>query len=71
MTGYIYNSETRKIVTKILDVQKCNDTTVMGISATAKIGTGEYIVTDQIYNIGDILPEGTTDRRSEIPVLSE
>lgn len=70
MIGYIYDS-TRKIATKIENVQKCNDTTIKGDSSMAVIGTGQYIITDQDFTVGSILPEGLTDKRVEIPVLSE
>lgn len=68
MIGYIYITETREIATKIENVQKCNDTTIMG-NAKAVLGTGDYIITGQEFNEGDILPEGMTDKRSEIPEL--
>jgi len=71
LIGYIYDTETRQIATKIENVEKCNDITIKGESVLARIGTGEYIITDQVFDEGDILPEGLTDMRSEIPVLSE
>ena len=71
MIGYIYNTTNRKIATKIENVQKCNDTTIKGLSSMAVIGTGQYIIIDQDFNEGDILPEGLTDKRAEIPELVE
>lgn len=71
MIGYIYATSTRTIATKIDNVINCNDTTIKGEFALARIGTGQYIITDQDFNEGDILPQGITDRRAEIPVLSE
>ncbi len=70
MIGYIFDPTTRIVATKTENVTKCNDTTILG-DGKAVLGTGQYIVTDQIFNVGDILPEGLTDRRSEIPTLSE
>jgi len=69
MNGYIYNTETRKIATKIPNVRACNDTTIKGDNSMAVIGTGQYIITDAEYSEGDILPEGIEDKRAEVPVL--
>lgn len=71
MIGYIYDVTNRKIATKIENVQKCNDTTIQGDFSKAKIGTGQYIITDRDFNEGTVLPEGLTDRRAEIPILIE
>jgi hypothetical protein len=68
MNGYIYDTETREIATKIPSIIACNETTIKG-DGTAVIGTGQYIITDAEYNEGDILPEGIEDRRAEIPEL--
>jgi len=68
MNGYIYNTETKEIATKITNIRACNETTVKGDSM-AVIGTGQYIITDAEYNEGDILPEGIEDRRAEVPIL--
>lgn len=68
MTGYVYNIETRQIVTKVTNVTACNNTTIKGDSK-AVLGTGQYVITNQDFNVGDILPEEITDRRSEIQVL--
>jgi hypothetical protein len=75
MIGYIYNAD-RKIVLKIPNMQKCNDTVLLGdeglpnSNIRAIIGTGQYIVTDQEFNVGDVLPEGLIDLRAVIPVLT-
>lgn len=69
MIGYIYDTETRIIVTKIENVTKCNNTTIKG-DGIAIVGTGQYIISENDYNEGDILPEGIEDRRSEISLLS-
>jgi hypothetical protein len=71
MIGYIYDTITRKIATKVENVQKCNNTTIQGEFCKARLGTGQYVITDQIFDEGDILPEGTDDRRSEISILIE
>lgn len=71
MIGYIYDTQSRKIATKITDVSKCNDTTIKSECATARIGTGQYIITDQDFGEGDIIPVDIIDKRAEIPVLSE
>lgn len=68
MNGYIYNTETREIATKIENVRACNDTTIVG-DGTAVIGTGEYLITDEEYNEGDILPADIKDKRGDIPTL--
>lgn len=68
MNGYIYNTETREIATKVTNVMACNDTTIKG-DGMAVIGTGQYIITDSEYEEGDILPEGIEDRRAEVPEL--
>ncbi len=68
MNGYIYNTVTREIATKVTNVKACNDTTIKG-DGMAVIGTGQYIITDAEYEVGDILPEGIEDRRAEVPVL--
>ena len=68
MNGYIYNIETRKIVTKIPNIKACNETTIKG-DGLAVLGTGQYIITDLEYNEGDIMPDGIEDRRAEVPVL--
>lgn len=69
MNGYIYNTETREIATKISNILACNDSTIKG-DGLAVIGTGQYIISNQDFTEGDILPEGIIDMRSEIPVLS-
>ncbi|MCM0648624.1 hypothetical protein NBE98_09585 [Clostridium swellfunianum] len=69
MIGYIYNPEKREIATKIANVIRCNDTTIKG-DETAVLGTGEYIITDLVFNEGDTLPENIADRRSEIQTLA-
>lgn len=68
MIGYIYNKETRVIITKITHIIACNNTTIKG-DGMAVLGTGEYVITDLEYNIGDIFPIDVVDRRSEIAVL--
>jgi hypothetical protein len=74
--GYIFDID-RKVVYKIPNVLKCNTTTLLGdnkipnSNIIAIVGTGQYIITDQVFNEGDILPNEITDRRSEIPVLTE
>jgi len=65
MNGYIYDKETRKIE----NTAGCNDTTIKGDSV-AVLGTGEYVITDSEYNVGDVLPNDVVDKRSEIAVLS-
>lgn len=69
MNGYIYNTETREIATKVTNVKACNDTTIKGGDSMAVIGTGQYIITDAEYSEGDILPEGIEDRRAEVPIF--
>ena len=68
MNGYIYDTETREIATKIPSIIACNETTIKG-DGRAVIGIGQYIITDSEYNEGDILPESIQDRRAEVPVL--
>lgn len=68
MNGYIYNTETRKIATKITNIKACNDTTIKG-DGIAVLGTGEYVITDADYEVGDILPVDNEDRRAEVPIL--
>lgn len=68
MNGYIYEVNTRKIATKIENVRACNDTTILGDSK-AVIGTGEYLITEDDYLEGEVLPESIVDERCEIPVL--
>jgi len=68
MNGYIYNTVTREIATKVTNVKACNETTIKG-DGMAVIGTGQYIITDAEYSKGDILPEGIEDRRAEVPEL--
>lgn len=68
MHGYIYDTETREIATKITNVKACNDTTIKG-DGMAVLGTGQYIITDAEYEVGDILPVDIEDRRAEVPVL--
>lgn len=69
MIGYIYNAETREIATKINNVVACNRTAIKG-DGMAVLGTGEYIITELDFNIGDILPNDVVDKRSEATVLS-
>lgn len=75
MIGYVFDGN-RKISLKIPNTLKCNATTLLGdegnpnTDITAVVGTGQYIVTDQIFNVGDILPSGIVDQRSSIPILT-
>jgi hypothetical protein len=69
MIGYIYDIETRKIATKISNITSRNDTTIKG-DGVAIIGTGQYIITNEEYNVGDILPIEIDDKRLEIAVLT-
>ncbi len=71
MNGYIYDPETMQIATKIENAQKCNDSTIKGEDRKARIGTGQYIITDADFNEGDILPDGIDDRRAAMPSLIE
>lgn len=67
MNGYIYDTNTREIATKIINIIDCNDTTIKG-DGIAVLGTGEYVVSDLEFNEGDILDKDIIDRRSEIIV---
>ena len=75
MIGYIFDGN-RKITLKIPNMQKCNTTSLLGDSGTPNsnitgvLGTGQYIVTDQDFNEGDILPDGIIDQRASIPLLT-
>jgi len=68
MNGYIYDAETRKIATKITNIKACNDTTIKG-DGMAVLGTGQYIITEEEFEEGDILPVDIENMREEMPVL--
>lgn len=70
MNGYIYDIDTRKIATKIPNVTKCNTIMAKG-DILARAGTGQLIISDQEFSEGDILPVGTPDLSSGVPLLIE
>jgi hypothetical protein len=70
--GYIINSETRIITTKIKEITKHNSTTIVNHCGEKAIaGTGMVVITDVDVEEGNILPESVPDRSMEIPVLVE
>jgi hypothetical protein len=68
MNGYVFDTETRIIATKIVNVTKCNDSTIKG-ELMAVVGTGEYVITDMDFSEGDLLPIDIVDNRAAIPLL--
>lgn len=70
MIGYIYNPNNRVISSRVDNVTKCNDIAIKG-EGLARLGDGQYLITDLEFEEGDIIPEGITDRRNELDILNE
>lgn len=66
INGYIYDTSNRKIACKIPCVIECTDVTIVGKECKAVIGTGKYIISDQEYNEGQILPDDVVDMRDVV-----
>lgn len=71
ISGYIIDSETRKIAIKVSNLLKYNNTTLIGIDSKAVVGTGIIVITDAEFDVGDILPIDVPDRSAEVPLLAE
>jgi hypothetical protein len=70
--GYIVNSETRIITTRIKEITKHNSTTIVNHCGERAIaGTGIVVITDIDVEEGNILPESVPDKSAEVPILAE
>jgi hypothetical protein len=70
--GYVVNSETRIITTKLKEITKHNNTTIVNnYGERAIVGTGIIVITDIDIEEGAILPESVPDKSAEVPILTE